>query len=274
MTTPQLTVAVIVLNEGPHLRELLPRLCFADEVLVVDGGSNDDTIAVAQGNGAKVVVRRFDHFAAQRNAAMSAASGDWILFIDADERPTPGLPDELRRRMRSTCCGYQVPIRSTIFGRRFRFSGTQHDAPLRFVRRDAGSWGGAVHETFAARGAVGRFDSHLEHYTLPNVRTFLAKMRRYTTIAARERVASGRRPSVSGLFARPPLEVFRRLVWKHGWLDGPEGWLFCGLSGMSEWMLEREHRRLWNLQQSTSAQASTTTDLSSDWCSTIEGVAG
>lgn len=251
MSRPTVTVAVIAQNEAERLVGLLPLLGFADEVLIVDGGSTDDTVQIARAAGAVVVRRRFDVFAAQRNAALSAAQGEWVFYIDADERPTPALVAEVQRAVTSTaCCGFRVPIRSTIFGRRFRFSGTQDDAPLRLVRRDAGLWTGAVHETFAARGGVGRLTYRLEHETLPTVRSFLTKMRRYTHLAARDRTDRGIAPRPGDRWLRPPREVFRRLIWKQGWLDGPAGWSFCLLSGLSEWLLASEHRRLWREAQS------------------------
>jgi glycosyltransferase involved in cell wall biosynthesis len=247
MNGPTLSIAVIAQNEAGRLARLLPLLRFADELLVVDGGSTDDTVGVARAAGAVVVRRPFDEFAAQRNAALDTAHGDWVLFVDADECPTPRLIAELPHRLAAqNYSGYRVPIRSTIFGRPFRFSGTQHDLPLRLVRRGAGRWAGAVHERFTTGGAVGRCEFALRHETLPSYPSFMTKMRRYTTLEARSRVRQGRPPKRADRWLRPPLEMFRRLVWKQGWLDGPPGWLFCLLSGMSEWVLATEHRRLWS----------------------------
>jgi len=245
-SSPTLTVAVIALNEETHLGQLLPRLSWTDEVIVVDGGSVDRSVEVARSCGANVVERTFDHFANQRNAAMEASRGDWILFIDADERPTPCLITELRvRTTTESFAAYRVPIRSTIFGRRFRFSGTQDDQPLRLMRRGSGRWDGAVHEQFGITGAVGRLTAHLEHFTLPNVAAFRRKMQRYTTLEAEARVARRQPPTLRDAWLRPGLELFRRLIWKQGWLDGPEGWKFCALSGLSEWVLAQKHRELW-----------------------------
>jgi glycosyltransferase involved in cell wall biosynthesis len=248
--TPTITAVVVVLNERDHLRTLLPQLDWCDERLVVDGGSTDGSAEAAAELGARVVTRPFDDFARQRNAALDAAQGDWAFFVDADERSSPRLAAEVRDR---TACerrvGYRVPIRSTIFGRTFRFSGTQNDCPLRLVRRDAGRWVGAVHERFAVRGPVGRLEAPLGHITLPTIRSFLGKMQRYTALAAAARIEAGIAPRWSDSWVRPPLEVFRRLVWKQGWLDGPEGFAFCGLSGLSEWLLARQHRRLWREAQ-------------------------
>jgi glycosyltransferase involved in cell wall biosynthesis len=245
-SVPTISAVVLVLNERDHLQTLLPQLAWCDETLVVDGGSTDGSAETAAALGARVVRRSFDDFARQRNAALDAAGGDWVFFVDADERSTPRLAAEIRRRTAvERRVGYRVPIRSTIFGRTFRFSGTQNDCPLRLVRRDAGRWVGAVHERFAARGPIGRLETPLGHITLPTIRSFLSKMQRYTALAAAARVAGGVAPRWSDSWIRPPLEVFRRLVWKQGWLDGPEGFAFCGLSGLSEWLLARQHRRRW-----------------------------
>lgn len=252
---PTVTVAIIALDEESHLSRLLPQLAWADELVVVDGGSRDRSVEIARHAGAEVVERRFDCFAAQRNAALDAARGEWIFFIDADERPTPSLVAEIRRRIAVDAVnGFRVPIRSTIFGRRFRFSGTQNDAPLRLMRRGAGRWGGAVHERFEISGGVGRLAAHLEHYTLPNIAAFHRKMDRYTTLEAEARLARGVPPSACDLWLRPALEVFRRLIWKQGWLDGPEGWRFCFLSGLSEFTLARKHRAGRRLQIADAAR--------------------
>jgi glycosyltransferase involved in cell wall biosynthesis len=243
---PTISVAVIALNEESHLGRLLPQLDWADETIVVDGGSSDRSVAIARSYGANVVERAFDVFANQRNAALDAARGDWIFFIDADERPTPRLVDEIRDRIATERCdGYRVPIRSTIFGRRFRFSGTQNDVPLRLMRRGSGRWGGSVHERFAIAGPVGKLTAHLDHFTLPTVAEFRRKMQRYTTLEAEARVSRRQSPKLRDAWLRPALETFRRLVWKQGWLDGLEGWKFCALSGYSEWVLARKHRELW-----------------------------
>lgn len=247
---PTISVAMIVLDEAPRLRELLPQLAWADEVVVVDGGSRDETVAMAQQHGCQVVSREFDNFANQRNYALAACRGDWILSLDADERPTPAVVDELRTKIQSSQFNaYRVPIRSTIFGRRMRFSGTQNDVPIRLFRRGSAHWAGHVHEKLNVAGNVGQLDHALQHHTLPDLPAFLAKVHRYTRLEARRLVESGIAPKPGALWAGPVREIFRRLIWKHGWLDGPYGWAFCLLSGLSAWVQADRHRKLWSLQK-------------------------
>src|SRR5262249_16906619 len=143
---PTITAAIITLNEQRHLPALLARLDWVSEIVVVDGGSSDDTLAIARRHGCRVIEHPFDTFAQQRNRAADLARCDWILSIDADERPTPAIIREIqwritrgtslsetrgrfsaRRRRAEGPVAFRVPIRSRIFGRPFRFSGTQDD---------------------------------------------------------------------------------------------------------------------------------------------------
>jgi glycosyltransferase involved in cell wall biosynthesis len=246
MTWPTVSAAIIALDEERHLPALLPRLAWTDEIVVVDGGSHDATVNIAREFGCRVEVRQFDNFARQRNRALELASGDWVLSIDADERPVAGFAAEVRRRLsHSPARAFRVPIRSAIFGRRFRFSGTQDDCPVRLFRRGSACWTGHVHEVLRSTGPIGRLEHWLEHETLPDLAAFLIKMNRYTTLAAQARTTAGRRPRWDDLWLAPPREALRRLIWKHGWLDGPEGWAFCLLSGLSEWMLAKKTADHW-----------------------------
>jgi glycosyltransferase involved in cell wall biosynthesis len=242
---PRITAALITLDEEQNLRELLPALAWTDEIVVVDGGSRDATVRVAATHGCRVAARPLDDFASQRNHALRLSTGDWVLSIDADERPTPALAAEIRRRIRgSRRRAFRIPIRSSIFRRPLRFCGTQDDSPIRLFRRDSACWTGPVHEVLEVCGPVGRLDNWLTHSTMPTLAHFLAKMHRYTRLEARARIAAGRAPTHRDLWIAPPREVFRRLVYKRGFFDGPAGWAFCLLSGLSEWVLAQEHRRL------------------------------
>ncbi|MFW6124798.1 MAG: glycosyltransferase family 2 protein, partial [Pirellulales bacterium] len=241
---PRLSAAIIALNEQANLPELLRLLDWVDEVVVVDGGSSDRTVELARQNAHRVVTCPFDNYAAQRNRALACCTGEWVLAIDADERPTAGLVREVLGRIDDDTryAAFRVPVRSTIFGRRVRYSGTQDDRPVRLVRRERAYWSGAVHETVRCHGRVGRLEHGLMHRTLPDPGVFLQKMESYTSLAVEQGGApivprqcgrgSDAAPAVRAVCAGLA-ELCRRLLCKGGLLDGPPGWLFCALSGLS-----------------------------------------
>jgi glycosyltransferase involved in cell wall biosynthesis len=248
MPDPRLSVLIVAKNEAHNLAECLSSVSWADErVVVVDQASRDATAPIARSRADVVIVRAFDDFASQRNCAREAAQGDWVLSIDADERATPALAEEVRRVISDPASpfrGFRVPIKSVILGRPFGYSGTQHDLPLRLFRRDCGRWVGLVHETVELEGPSGTLRSALVHHTLPNVRVFLDKLDHYTTLEAMSMAGTPRPFRVSDLAVRPLWTFLKLYVFKQGFRDGVEGFMFCALSGVSVALRAWKHREL------------------------------
>lgn len=238
----EVSVALIVLDAEAHLRELLPTLTWAGEIVVViDDRTTDASAAVAEMAGSRVVSRRFDNFAAQRNHAVALATRPWVLSLDADERPTAALLREIAARIRvSADVAFRVPISSRILGHAFRFSGTQDDRPIRIWRRGAARWQGAVHERLVVDGPIGALASPLEHDTLPTRAALREKIERYTDLAAVDSAARRRAIHAWSLPYYAAREFFRRWIWKQGFRDGPAGLEFCLWSAYSEWVLARK----------------------------------
>jgi glycosyltransferase involved in cell wall biosynthesis len=230
-------VLIVAKNEAHNLGACLDAVRWADErVVVVDPASRDATRAIALSAADGVIDRAFDDFASQRNTALAAACGDWVLSIDADERVTAELADEIRQVTSdpgSSQVGFRVPIRSVILGRPFAYSGTQHDVPLRLFRRDRGRWVGLVHETVELTGSAGVLRNAIGHRTIPNVDVFLEKIDHYTTLEARSLSGARRRFRTSDVTLRPMWTFFKLYVFKQGFRDGVEGFMFCALSGLS-----------------------------------------
>ncbi len=248
MHEPRLSVLVVARDEAHNLADCLAAARWADElVVVVDASSRDTTLEIARREADVVVVRDFDDFASQRNSGLDAASGDWLLSVDADERVTPELAAEIRRVINDPAApyrGYRVPIRSEVLGRRFAFSGTQHDHPLRLFRRDSGRWIGLVHETVDLRGLVGSVSSPLRHRTIPTMKVFLEKINNYTTLEAEGLARSRRAYRTTDLTLRPLWTFFKLYVLKQGFRDGVEGFMFCLFSGVSTAVRAWKHREL------------------------------
>ena len=248
-TAPTVAALIVARDEESHLADCLASLAWADEtIVVVDARSTDATEAIARRHATRVLVRPFDDFAAQRNAALALASADWVCAVDADERATPDLAGEIRRAIAApgpdAPAGYRVPIQSVVLGRSFRYSGTQHDRPLRLFRRDRGRWVGTVHETVDLAGRAEQLGHHLTHRTIPDMATFLRKIDHYTTLEARQFLASGARFRPIDVTVRPAWVFAKLYLGKQGFRDGLEGLAFCALSGLSVAVRHWKHREL------------------------------
>ncbi len=230
---PKLTVTVITRNESANLEAALASVAWADEIIVVDAESTDDTTAIARRHGATVEVRPWPGFSAQKNHAASLASHDWILSLDADERVTPALASQIQALLTSepSARGYRVPRISHYLGRWIRGTDWYPDYQLRLYDRRAGEWNGRrVHESVRLSGAPGRLTRDLQHYPYRDISHHLATIDRYTTLAAEQLAAEGRTPSIAGVALHPPFAFLRNYVLRRGFLNGSAGFIVSALN--------------------------------------------
>jgi len=195
---PRLTVTVITLNEAANIDACLASVGFADEILVVDAGSTDGTPDLARARRARVIVRDWPGYSAQKNYAAAQAAHDWILSVDADERVTPELAAEIQRVLASepAATGYRGPRVTWHLGRWIRVTDWYPDYQLRLYDRRRARWAARrVHESVTADGPVGQLTHDLQHYAYRDIGHHLATMDRYTTLAAEEMHAAGRVPA-------------------------------------------------------------------------------
>lgn len=226
------SVIVITLDEAENIRECLQSVEWADEIVVVDAESTDGTVAMAREFTDKVLVREWQGFSAAKNFALQSCTCEWILWLDADERATPELADEIRQTLRAPeHAGYEMPRLANFLGRWIRHSGWYPGHVLRLFRRDAGSFNDAlVHEGVALQGSVGRLQSDLLHYTDRTLAHYFKKFNHYTSLAA-EQLAEQKRPfRWHALLLRPPFMFFRMYILKRGFLDGIQGLMLALLS--------------------------------------------
>ncbi len=229
-----MTLSVIVLtrNEERHIRDCLASArTLADELFVLDSQSQDGTAAIARQMGARVETRPFENYPNQRNAAIEMARGDWLFFLDADERVTPELEGEIRAVTTAAAgetAGYWVPRRNMIFGKEIRHTGWSPDYQPRILRKGRGHFDPAreVHELLVWDGPVGHLSQPLVHYNYETLAQFRVKQIAYSRYEARIWFEEGKRAHKRGFVGQPLREFFRRYVSLSGWRDGRNGlWL-------------------------------------------------
>lgn len=226
---PRLSAIIITKNEAANIAECLDSVAFADERIVVDSGSADDTVAIAKGKGARVEFHAFDGFGRQFNHALSLAQGEWVFSIDADERVGPALAAELQLSMKEgKADGYEMPRLSTFCGRPMRHSGWYPDYVLRLWRRGSTRWTeDLVHPRPVCDGSVARLTQPLDHHPVLRIEQSLRRIDHYSTLAADMLIARGRRVSFFSGIGHGLWTFLRTYLLRAGFLDGREGFLLA-----------------------------------------------
>jgi glycosyltransferase involved in cell wall biosynthesis len=249
---PKLSVTIITKNEATDIAAALQSVSWADERVVVDSGSTDDTVAIAKTLADRVVVHEWAGYVAQKNHAASIASHDWILSLDADERVTPELAAEIKDRLREEpggqgLRGFRIPRVTWHLGRWIRTTDWYPDYQLRLYDRRAAQWTGRhVHEGVQVAGGVGRLRAELQHYAYRDIAEHMETIERYTTLAARQMYEAGRRATATEIAIHPRLAFFRNYIVKGGFRDGLPGLI---ISRMNAYYVFLKFAKLWELDR-------------------------
>jgi glycosyltransferase involved in cell wall biosynthesis len=236
---PLLSVAIITCDEAHNLARTLASVSFADEIVIVDSGSKDKTVEIAESFGARVFEQRWPGFAAQKNFAIEQSTGDWILSLDADEELSPELRAQIRALLPSNppADAYFLKRRNLFLNRWITHGGYYPDAKLRLFRRTAVNFASRpkfedrpVHETMVFDGVAAKLDFDLIHHAYPTLEGYLEHMDRYSTLGAKLLVASGRTSrSFAAFFWNvllvPQLTFAWNYIFRLGFMDGREGLL-------------------------------------------------
>lgn len=228
----RVSVAVVALDEEERIRPCLESVAWADEVIVVDAGSRDRTVAIARQFTDRVLVREWAGYATQKNFAVAQCAGEWVLSLDADERVSGALREEIRATLAGDppLAGFFIPRQNLFRGRWLRHGGLFPDYQLRLFRRGRGAFAErAVHEAVRLEGPAGRLRAPLVHESYRNVADFVARANRYSDLAARELARAGRGGGVGDLVLRPAWRFLSMYVLRAGFLDGGEGFLLAVL---------------------------------------------
>lgn len=233
-----LSLIIITFNEGKDLEDCLKSVQgLADEIVLVDSGSTDQTLDIARRYNAKIFEKKWNGYGAQKQYALDHAQGPWVLNLDADERLTPNLKLEISSVLdRNGVNGFEVPYRHFFMKRQLRFGGLQGETHIRLFRKDKAAYGKSpIHEGIEVERPHGELAHPIDHFSYSDVEDYLAKCNWYTTLIAKEKFQKGERFHWWH-HLRLPFEFFVRYFIKLGLLDGGAGLTYALLSSYYVWL--------------------------------------
>lgn len=235
---PTLSVAILTLNEAQSLPGCIRSVsALADEVLVVDSGSTDQTREIAASMGARVVFHEWEGFANQRNFALNQATGDWCLMLDADERVSEGLKSAIAAAIAGDRhAGFSIPFRTMMFGRVLHHGAARFERHPRLFRKGHAQWvQKGARDVVNVKGSTGALRSHIIHEPYQTVTDFLESMNSKTSLEAYDRWQNGVKFSWKGILTRPLFFAYQYFLLL-GFLDGWPGFLHAYLSAMGRFI--------------------------------------
>ena len=241
----ELSVVIITKNEADTIAGALESVEWVDDLVVVDSGSSDMTVEIAKRYTDNVTTRRWEGYGAQKNYATSLATYDWVLSLDADERVSRELGNEIRTLMLSTppMQGYRIPRTMHYLGRWIRSTDWYPDLQLRLYDRRVARWNTPyVHESVTVDGGVGKLCAELHHYAYRDLSHHISTINRYTTLAVKQMVSDRREARWLDLIVHPPLAFFRNYALKRGYRDGVPGLI---VSLMNSYYVFLKLAKLW-----------------------------
>lgn len=250
-----ISAVIITKDEEKNIAEAVASVSWADEILVVDSGSTDRTREIAEGSGARVIEREWPGFSAQKQFAADSAANDWVLSLDADERVSDGLRDEILALKKAAtegppADGYRVPRLSFYMGRPVRHGGWYPDWQLRLFDRTKGRWKDVlVHESveMAPGAGIEKLEHDILHYSVENAAHHHRMIgERYAPLAAEQMFEQGRRTSPFKIAAAGPSAFFQTYFLKAGFLDGFPGFCIARFAAHHAFL---KHLLLWEKQR-------------------------
>ena len=246
-----LSVFILTYNEEHNIRGCLESVTWADEVIVVDSFSTDRTVEICKEYTDKIYQHEFKGFGRQRNIALEHTEHEWVLSIDADERVTAELKEEILERLHTNpdADGYFVPRISHFFGFRIKHCGLYPDyRQLQFFNRKKMRYSEQlVHEGFELTGQAAHLKEHVLHYPFRTIEEFVRKMNMYSTLSAKDMVRAGKKFSFHQLISHPTATFLRLYILKLGFLDGKIGFVLSSLYSYYTFM---KYTKFWKESRS------------------------
>jgi glycosyltransferase involved in cell wall biosynthesis len=242
----KITAIIPTLNEEIHMEAAIKSVSFADEIIVIDSFSTDNTLALAEKNNVKIIKRQFDDFSSQKNFAIDQAKHDWIYILDADERVTLKVQKEILEAVKNPKDFVGFYVRRTFYfsGKKVNYSGFQRDKVIRLFLKKHCKYAGLVHEKIVTQGKLGFFRHKIDHFSYRNFDHYISKMNHYGAIRAKELHNSGKKVNLFHVLIKPPVRFFIHFFMRLGFLDGFTGFLVAKTQAYG--VLTR-YIKLWSL---------------------------
>ncbi|MEW6097302.1 MAG: glycosyltransferase family 2 protein [bacterium] len=243
------SVIIITYNEEENIKECLESVKWADEIIVVDSFSTDKTIQLCKNYTDKIIQHQWLGYGPQRQIALELATKDWVLNIDADERVTKELKEEILSKINNNqldANGYYIPFKFYWAGKPLRFGKYGIEKHLRFFRNEKVTYSKhIVHEKAKVEGEIRSLKNHILHFSYKNIEDYFRKFNQYTTLSAIEKFNEGKKAYLYQFFF-PPIDFCIRYFLKLGFLDGLPGFLYAWFSSFYRFV---KYAKLWELWQ-------------------------
>lgn len=246
-----ISAIIITYNEINHIKDVIKNISFADEIIVVDSNSNDGTFEkLEQFKHITIIQHEFKNFADQRNFALKQAHNDWILFIDADERITPKLKNEILQELEKPQEIVAYLFKRSFFfkNKRIRFSGFQSDKTYRLFKNGHVKYqeDKIVHEMPVITGNTKVLKNKMLHYSFESAQHYKTKMEQYGALKALELYKKGKKATILHFIFRPVYKFITNYIIRLGILDGKEGFQLCYLSAYGVYYRYKELKKMFN----------------------------
>ena len=244
----KITAIIPTLNEEIHIEEAIQSVGFADEIIVIDSYSTDNTVALAEKHNVKIIKRKFDDFSSQKNFAIEQAKNPWIYILDADERVTPEVEKEILDAIKNpkNKVGFYVRRSFYFADKKINYSGWQRDKVVRLFLKEHCKYQGIVHETIKTNGELGFFKHKIDHFGYKNYNHFISKIHQYGELKAQELHAKGKTVNAYHILIKPPFRIFSHFILKKGFLDGYAGLI---LATTQAYAVLTRYIKLWLLNR-------------------------
>jgi len=251
----KLSVAIITYNEEENIQHALESVKWADDIVVVDAHSTDRTVEIAHNYTNRVIIRDWPGYVEQKNFVLDQTQYEWVLSLDADERLSLALQEEIRHlcRVGMQADAYYVPRRTYFLDRWIEHSGWYPDYKIRLFHKAHARWrGGKVHESLHVTGTVQYLKGDLLHYAYRNLAHNMQTINRYSSLGAQALAAAGKRAHWYDVTLRPVFTFLKKYVLRQGFRDGYQGFFIAMLTSYANFA---KYAKLWELQHTRSGVA-------------------